>query len=344
MKIAQIAPLWKEIPPKKYGGTELIVSLITEGLVKRGHHVVLFASGGTKTKARLVPIIPKTLYKIKKGFDFKDISYNIIAAKRCFEKAEDFDIIHSHLNQEALVFAPFVKTPVITTLHSSLPPDYENFAREMKNELYVSISQSQRRNAPYLNYIATIYHGIEVEKFKFNKKPKDYLFFLGSMMPEKGPDIACQVARRLKMKLFLAGDIRSPVFFNKRIKPYLGSQIKFVGELSFRRKVEFFRNAKAFIFPVRWNEAFGLVIPESLASGTPVISSDKGAMPEIIDHGKTGFIIKGNRIEGFIAAIKKIEKIDRGYCRKKAKDFFSAERMVSDYERLYTKVIRKRRK
>lgn len=344
MKIAQLAPLWKEIPPKKYGGTELIVSYITEELVKRGHEVTLFACGISRTKARLVSIISKTLYELKGGFDWSDISYNVLNARKCFEMADSFDIIHNHMSQEALVFSPFVKTPVVSTCHSSAPPDFPHLARAMKNENYISISDAQRRNAPYLNYVATIYHGIEVEKFEFNDRPKNYLFFMGTMSPTKGVDIACRIAKRLNMRLILAGDIRkdSLKFFKEKVKPYVdGRKIKFLGEIDFKTKVKLYKNALAFIYPVRWNEAFGLVIPEALACGTPVIAFGNGSMPEIIDDGKTGFIVEPDNIFGLEKAVKKINKIDRKICRQVAEQRFTVKRMVDDYEFLYRRFVKK---
>jgi glycosyltransferase involved in cell wall biosynthesis len=343
MHIAQLAPLWKGIPPKKYGGTELVVSLLTEDLVRRGHDVTLFACGESKTSAKLTSIIPKTLYKVLGDrFDFGDISYNILNAFACYKKAAEFDVIHNHLGHEALLFAPLIDAPVVTTLHSSLSPDFPHLAWAVKNENFVSASDAQRKNAPYLNYIATVYHGIEVEKFEFNERPKGYLFFFGTIAPTKGADIAVRVAKKLGIKLIMAGDQRAEFadFEKKMISPFIdGEQINFVGEINFAQKVEFYKNAKALIFPIRWNEAFGLVLPEAMACGTPVVAFDNGSVPEVVDEGVTGFVVKSGNEKALVSAIEKIDQLNRKKIRQVAKKRFSVSRMVDDYEKVYRKVL-----
>jgi glycosyltransferase involved in cell wall biosynthesis len=344
MRIAILGPIWKSIPPKAYGGSELIVNLLVEDLVRRGHDVTLFASGDSETSAKLSSIFPKNIYEILGKFDWKDISYNLIHAQKCFQRANEFQIIHNHLGPEALVFAPFTKTPVVSTLHSSLPPDWPVIAKAMRNEKYISISNAQRKNAPYLNWIGTVYHGIEIEKFPFNPKPKDYLFFIGTLSPQKGLDVAVRVAKKAKLPLIVAGDRRPEFeeFLEREVLPYIDNeQIKLIGEVNFAQKVEFYKNALALIFPIRWNEAFGLVMIEAMACGTPVIAFDNGAVPEIVENGVTGWIVKSGDEEGLVGAIKKIKELNREKIRKVAEEKFNAKRMVDNYEKIYKEIVKK---
>jgi glycosyltransferase involved in cell wall biosynthesis len=339
MKIGIIAPLWKPVPPEGYGGTELVVSYITEELVRRGHDVTLFASGDSKTNARLVPIVEKNLYSLLGGFDWREFSYDILQADKVANMSEEFSIIHNHNGFIPLAFTPCIKRPVITTLHSSLPPEPKVLSEAFKDRCFVSISNAQRSLAPYLNYIKTIYHGIKVEEFPFNERDKGYLLFLGTFSPYKGPDTAIEVAKRSGIPIILAGERRDE--FKEYIKKYIddkadGENVIIKGELDPNEKAQLLSGAISLLMPVRWEEAFGLVMVEAMACGTPVIGFRKGSIPEIIEDRKTGFIVEDT--EEMINAIKKIRNISRAFCRETARDKFSVERMVNDYERLYEEV------
>lgn len=339
MKIGIIAPLWKPVPPEGYGGTELIVSNITEELVRRGHEVTLFASKDSKTNAKLIPITEKNLHSLLGGFDWKEQSYDILQAEKVASMAEEFTVIHNHNGFVPLAFTPFIKTPMITTLHSSLPPEPRILSEAFKDRYFVSISNAQRALAPYLNYIKTVYHGIDVKIFPFNDKDRGYLLFLGTFSPYKGPDIAIEVAEQSGIPIILAGEKR--VEFEEYIKKHIedkadGEKVIVKGELDFNEKVRLLSGAIALLLPVRWEEAFGLVMVEAMACGTPVIGFRKGSIPEVIEDGKTGFIVEG--ADEMINAIKIIKSISRTFCREMVENKFSVGRMVSDYERLYEKV------
>ncbi len=342
MKIGIISPLWKPLPPERYGGTELIVSHIAEELVRRGHEVTLFASGDSKTSARLIAITEKNLYETLGSFKWDNLEYDIIEAEMVGRLSREFDILHNHNGFVPLVITPLIKTPVITTLHSSLPPQPESLARAFRDRPFVSISNAQRGLAPYLNYIRTVYHGIDVERFPFSAKRGDYLFFLGTFSPYKGPDIAIRIAKELKIPIVLAGEIRREFeeFYREEILSMQdGSSVIVKGELNFEEKVELLKNALALLMPVRWEEAFGLVMIEAMACGTPVIGFNKGAIPEVIKDGKTGFVVTS--IEEAKEAVLKIHTIERVDCRRLVEERFSVRRMVDEYEEIYRELIEK---
>jgi len=350
LKIAQLVPPWLAVPPKKYGGTELIASYLTEGLVKRGHDITLFASGDSKTKAKLVSVFPKALYW--KGISWKDPYGPLLQAISCFEKAENFDIIHSHSAYWGLCFSALTKTKVITTYHgdfNSIPKNTAKYSilEKFKNSPFISISNSQRKiKGLKLNFIATIYNGIEIEKFKFNDIPNNYLVWMGRITPKKGLLEAIEVAKKVKVPLKIAAKIDKNhppdiEFYKKKVKPLIdGKKVIYIGEIGgYKAKSNFLRNAIALINPIKWKEPFGLVMVEAMASGTPVIVFDKGSAKEIIKDGKTGFIVKN--IPQAINVFKKIDKIKRRDCRKWVEKKFSNDRMINEYEKLYYKVLKK---
>ena len=314
MRIAILGPVWKSVPPEKYGGTEAVVSFLTEELVRRGHEVTLFASGDSVTGAKLKSIFPKNLYTTLGRFDWTNISYGLLHSRACFLEAEHFDIIHNHLGPEALLFARFVQTPVLTTLHSSVAPDFPELARALKDERFVSISSAQRTNAPYLNWVATVYHGMPTEQFSLNTAPKGYLLFMGTLSPEKGVDVAVRAAKKTGMPLVIAGEERPEhaEFLAREVFPHIdGESVSRVGEAGFAEKVGLYQNAKALLFPVRWNEAFGLVMVEAMLCGTPVIAFANGSTPEVVDDGVTGFVVPSGDEDGLADAVRQAEKLDR---------------------------------
>lgn len=346
MKIAELGPLWKPVPPPKYGGSELIASLVTENLQKLGQNVTLFAAKGAKTKTKLVETLPKPLYSLVGGFQWKYTEpFLLEGIARAFQfiKSKNFDIVHNHIGFEALPFSSLTTAPIVTTIHSSLPPDSPVLAHALRRHYFVSISNAQRKSTPYLNYVATVYHGIDTSAFKPNTgQPEDYFVFLGTLSPEKGADFAVKIAQKAKIRLLIAGEIRSQEFFKKSIKPYLGEKIKFLGELTHKQKNELLRNAKALLFPITWNEAFGLVMVESLASGTPVIAFKKGSVPEILDDAKTGFVVTSK--PSFASAIKNVAKISRSRCRRVAEQRFDAKIMAQNYLKVFNHILNLHRK
>lgn len=344
MKVLQIAPLWERVPPKRYGGIELIAYHITEGLIKRGHNVTLYATGDSITSAKLVSVYPRALYRDKIPWTNKD--YSILNASIACKAAKDFDIVHSH-SIYPVMFSKLIKTPIVTTLHGPLPIENERSGRqsiykEFKDSNFVSISNSQRR-LPFLNYTGTVYNGIDINKYIFNDEPKKYLLWMGRVSDKKGTVEAIKVAKKLKMKLILAGklDYIDMPYYNKKVKPLLDTKnIRYLGEVSEKQKIDLYRNAYALLMPIKWQEPFGLVMTEAMACGTPVIAFNRASVPEIIVHNKTGFIV--NNISQMVKAVKKIDNIDRKACRKHVQKNFTVDTMVENYIKIYKKVLNKK--
>jgi len=340
MRIAQINPLWYETPPFAYGGTEFIISLLTEELVKRGHEITLFSTANSITKAKLVSIWPKGLVEANLATPFSAIA---LLYKELIERQDEFDVIHDHGEQYGVSFSKFLKPPIISTLHNPITEEKNILFKKYPNVNYVAISKSQKKSGPGINIVKTIYHGIPIENYEFNSKPGNYLFWLSSIQPDKGVAAAIEIAKMAGEQLIISGPIHPQYadYFEYRIKPLIdGKQIQFVGESDFKKKVELFKNAKAFLFPIKRQEPFGLVVIESMACGTPIIAFKGGSMPELIEEGKTGFIVN-DKIEA-LKALKKIKSISRDYCREYVKKNFSIRRMVNHYERLYEKFTKEK--
>ncbi len=337
MRIAQVAPLWFSVPPYTYGGTELVVSMLTEELIKEGHDVTLFATGDSKTKAELVSVWPKGLEKSNLNAPFAVFG---LMYKELLRRQKEFDIIHDHCEYYTAPFSAFLKPPIVSTIHNPITEEKNILFKKCPNINYVAVSKNQKRSGPGLNIVKTIYHGIPVERYEFNPEPKNYLLWLSSIIPEKGPATAIEIAKMTGEKLIISGPIFSYAadYFEYRIKPLIdGEQIQFVGESDFEKKVELFKNAKAFLFPIRRQEPFGLVVIEAMACGTPVIAYKEGSMPELIEDKKTGFLV--DSAEEAVGALKKIKSISREYCREYVKKNFPLRRMVNRYERLYKKIV-----
>lgn len=343
MRIAQLAPLWERVPPKTYGGTELVVSLLTEELVRRGHEVTLFTSGDAITSAKLESVVPNSI-----GLDpaVKEPKfYEMLQLSWAYQQADDFDIIHSHMAPAAISYANFVKTPTVHTLHDTFTKDREQLFVHGRHQRYVSISNAQREPRLALNYVATIYNGIDTSAFKFYPKPQEppYLAFLGRFSPEKGAHIAISIAKKTGYCLKMAGRIQEVdrEYYHSEISPYIdGEQIQYFGEANHVQKNELMGNAVATLFPIQWREPFGLVMVESMVSGTPVIAMEMGSTPEIIVPGKTGFLCKS--VEECIAAIEPAAQLSRSYCREYVENNFSAKQMTDGYEALYKQVLAER--
>jgi glycosyltransferase involved in cell wall biosynthesis len=343
MRIAQVAPLWERVPPPAYGGIELVVSLLTDELVRRGHEVTLFASGDSLSLAKLESVHPKA---IRLDPTVKEYSvYEMLQLSHVYDRASEFDIIHSHLDYSTLLYANLVKTPTVHTLHGAFMPDREKLFRRAKHQNYVSISNAQRKPGLDLNYIATVYNAIAVDHHEFHAEPSDppYLAFLGRLSPEKGPHHAIAIAKKVGLPLKMAGKVDKVdvKYFEQEVKPHIdGSQIQFLGEANHNQKNALMGGAIATLFPITWQEPFGLVMIESMAAGTPVIAMNLGSTPEVIAHGQSGFVC--DTIEECVEAVKKVKQLERSFCREYVANQFSVERMADGYEAAYQKVLTER--
>lgn len=340
MRIAQIAPLWERVPPFRYGGIELIVSLLTDELVRRGHEVTLFASGDSITKAHLKAVHDQAL-RLDKEVKEPGL-YEQMMLSDLYQQAHHFDIIHSHIGYTALPYSVFVKTPTVHTTHGIFTPDNEKIFRRFASQPYTSISEAQREPRLGLNYIHTVYNGIEPDAYPLQEKPTQppYLAFVGRLSPEKGPEGAIAIARATGLPLKMAGKIDSVdrTYYDDKLKPLIdGEQIQYLGEVSHEEKVQLLSNATVTLFPITWREPFGLVMIESMATGTPVVGMALGAVPEVIAHGKTGFVC--NTIEEMIEAVPEAMKLDRPTCRDYVLNRFSVSTMATEYERAFERVL-----
>jgi glycosyltransferase involved in cell wall biosynthesis len=341
MKIAEIANIIEAVPPIKYGGAELVISTLTEALVKRRHEVSLFATGDSQTKARLVASQPTSIgYSLPPPLAETFRTRHLVKMVR---ESSQFDIIHNHI-LETFALGPFLKRPLVTTLHTDLSQEPEQKILQLpeaQNTFFVSISDSQRRALPSLPYTATIYHGIDVQKFPYREAPGDYLLFLGRITPEKGPEIAVEVAKQTGRRLIIAAKIDNleAEYTKQTLRLFEETpNVEFIGPVGDAKKKELYANAYAFLMPIQWEEPFGLVVIEALACGTPVVAFERGAMPEIITHGKTGFLVKNTK--GMIEALSKISSLSREDCRRSVEQKFTLDRMVTDYEKVFEEVIR----
>ncbi|MBW4669888.1 MAG: glycosyltransferase family 4 protein [Cyanomargarita calcarea GSE-NOS-MK-12-04C] len=338
MKIAQIAPLWEKVPPSTYGGTELVVSRLTDELVRRGHEVTLFASGDSQTLARLEAPTPHAL---RLDPDIKEhVMYEMMGANYAYQHATEFDIIHSHIGVWSLALASMVSTPTVHTLHGIFTRDNSKVFSQYRTQPYVSISNSQRQFD--LNYAATVYNGIRIEDFPFFPLSQDppYLAFLGRFSKEKGPQHAIAIALQTGWNLKMAGkiDVVDKEFFEQEIAPHIdGKQIEFLGEVNHAEKAVLLGNAAMTLFPITWSEPFGLVMIESMATGTPVIAMSMGAAPEVIAHGESGFVCQS--YEEMAAMVPKALELNRQKCREHVKNNFTVTQMVDGYEAVYEKIL-----
>ena len=355
MRIAQIASSEVTVPPRNKNGLEFIVSWLTEELVQRGHSVTLFASADSKTTATLKP-----LFQAATGDDTKrywgDSEEVLMRALWNFSyaasQAGEFDILHSHFTTIPPLFAPFVRTPVVTTLHEPFRPhshlDYftnqahPRFLQEQYQKIaFATVSERQGKlfgQSESFKRTRTIYNGIPVSQFVFSPRSEDYLLFLGYLNKDKGADTAVTVARTLGKRLILAGNADTAgEFFQTHIAPFLDDRIQYVGPVGFDEKVQLYGSAEALLAPLTWEEPFGLTLIESQACGTPVIAFSKGAAPELIRNGETGFVVES--LEAVIAAVEKISSINRSDCREWVEKEFTVARMADRYEEYYKDII-----
>lgn len=335
MKIAQVAPLAEPVPPELYGGTERVVSVLTEELVRRGHEVTLFASGDSETDAHLVPVTREAL-----RLSPEDVDPNIhlmLELGLVFDRANEFDIIHSHVDFFALPFDPLVTTPVVTTLHGRLDlPGLRTIYEAYSTSPLVSISDSQREPIPGANWVATVYNGTDVGSFTFNEKGGDYFAFVGRICPEKNIEGAIAIARRTGVPLQIAAKI-DPIdadYYESVIKPLIdGRQVEYLGELGDADKNAFMGSARALLFPVDWPEPFGLAMTEAMACGTPVLALRRGSVPEVVEDGVTGFVRESE--EELADVAHEVTRLSRRACRERVERLFSVEVMTDGYEAVY---------
>lgn len=343
MRIAQLAPLWFPVPPTKFGGTERVIHCINEGLASLGHEITLFACKGSHCRGKTIEIIDKPMFDILGGLDFKTIQgYEFLSYHQLLKQLSNFDIVHNHMGIHSLAFTPISPIPFVTTYHSSISPDFPYLAEEFKNSNFVSISDAQRKLAPNLNWVATVYNPVDFSLYEANYgKENDYLLFLGAITKNKGVHLAAKAAKQLGKKLIIAGRViydADKKYFQEEIAPLVDdSQVKFIGEVDDQTKNDLYRNAVAFLFPSQWEEAFGLVMIEALACGTPVIAFNKGAIPEIIGNGVNGFIVE--TYEEFCDKIKEVGSISRQKCRSSVENRFSPRTIAEQYTNVYSKII-----
>ncbi|MBZ9733317.1 glycosyltransferase family 4 protein [Mesorhizobium sp. CA9] len=337
MKIAQIAPLTESVPPKFYGGTERIVSYLTEELVRRGHDVTLFASGDSRTSAELVACCDVALRLNQKAQN--PIPYHVMMLEEVRRRANEFDVLHFHVD---VLHFPIIREfaqRTVTTLHGRLDlPDLAQLYAMFNDIPLVSISDDQRRPMPPVNWLGTVYHGLPNDILPFRPKASGYLAFLGRISPEKGPEAAIEIAARVGMPLKIAAKIDAVdrSFWSGKVEPQVlrHSNVEFIGEIDERAKAEFLGNATALLFPIDWPEPFGLVTIEAMACGTPVVAFNRGAVPEVIDHGVSGLIVES--IDEAVEAVRRIGSLDRARVRKTFETRFTVGRMCSDYLGIYS--------
>ncbi len=338
MRIAQVAPLNESVPPKLYGGTERIVAYLTDALVQAGHEVTLFASGDSDTCAELIPGWDCALRLGRRKAD--PTGLHLVMIEQVCKRAAAYDVIHFHTEQLHLPAAVRCATPSLTTLHGRLDiPGLELLYDEYRAHPLVSISESQRRPLPLANWLATVHHGLPLALHKPTETAGKYLAFLGRVCSEKGARQAIEIARRTGIPLKIAAKIarKDRDYFESEIEPRIdGSLVEFVGEITEREKTKFLGDAIALLFPIAWPEPFGLAMIEAMACGTPVVATNRGSVPEIIDEGVTGFIAKD--LESATRCVDSAMRLDRGLCRARFEQRFSASQMAGNYMRAYDAV------
>jgi glycosyltransferase involved in cell wall biosynthesis len=332
VKVAVLSPVWFPVPPTGYGGIEWVVSLLADGLVDAGHDVTLFASGDSRTKAEL-----SSVYELAPSAEIGRAEYEVRHALGCFERAGEFDVISDHSGPPAAVIAGAVQTPTVHTVHGPLGGEpgefYEQIARVAPRTGLISISMNQRAPRPDLPWIANVPNALDFSVYPVQPRRGDYLLFLGRMNAEKGAHRAVAVAIEAGVPLKLAGKCREPAekrYFEEFVGPHLHpGQIEYVGEVTHGEKVELLQDARATLFPIEWDEPFGLVMIESMACGTPVIATRWGAVPEVIEDGRSGIIVDDYR--QMAAALPDADRLEPLELRRAAEERFARERMVDDY-------------
>jgi len=341
MKILQIAPLWETVPPPAYGGTEAVVSVLTEELVRRGHEVTLCASGDSRTQAELLSVHPCSLRTAR---DLQDPwPYAWLHSALGLKEASEFDIIHNHAGELTMAMAHLVPdVPMLTTMHCLITPDTK-FIWDRYPGYYSTISMSQRRNMPPLasgHFVGVVYNAIDVASFPYDERKEDYLLFLSRISVDKMPHLAVEVARRTGRRLIIAGKVDrvDEQYFYSVLVPLIdGKQVQFVGEADARLKRELYAKAYCLVLPLHWEEPFGLVMIEAMACGTPVIAFERGSVPEVMVDGETGYIV--HDVDEMVEAVHRVDRIDPRRCRQHVEDNFDAPLMADRYLQAYQRII-----
>ena len=341
LRVAILAPTWFPVPPTGYGGIELVVSLLADGLVDAGHEVTLFASGDSLTKANLSYVFERAPSELI-GRTLPEMRH----ALACYERADEFDVINDHSGIPAAALGGAVQTPVLHTVHGPLDTHeaqhaYASIAEVSPGVGLISISENQRRPMPDLPWVATVPNAIDLSLYPSKPHKGDYLLFLGRFSPDKGAHRAIAVAMELGLPLKMAGKNREPKereYFAELIEPHVGhGGIEYLGEVTHGEKVELLQDARATLFPIEWEEPFGLVMIEAMACGTPVIATRHGAVPEVIEHGVSGIIV--DSYKEMAGALEQADALDPDECRRYVEERFAPERMVGDYEAAYTAAL-----
>lgn len=330
MRIAPVAPLAESVPPKPYGGTERVVSWLTEDLVELGHDVSPFASGDSVTRARLIPVWPRALRLSRPRVD--PLVAQTTLLQHFAERAAEFDIIHFHIDWMHLPLLHRLRVPFLTTLHGRLDlPGLNALVNGFPGAPFISISENHRAPLRGANWAATVYHGMPPDLLRPCYEPEGYLGFLGRLAPEKGAEAAIRIARRANMPLRISAKVPrdGSRYFKEKIEPEIDDQIRFVGELGDTAKEQFLGKAASLLFPIDWPEPFGLVMIEAMACGTPVIAFRRGSVPEVVEHGVSGFIV--DDMDGAVEAVANLQTLNRAQVRRCFEQRFTAERMAGDY-------------
>jgi glycosyltransferase involved in cell wall biosynthesis len=338
LKIAQIAPPWIAVPPHGYGGIEWVVALLADELAERGHDVTLFASGGSVTKAKLDSVFDPAPGPTKIG----DTYLEVVHAFHAYDRADEFDVIHDHSGMVGLAIAARAGIRVVHTVHGPLTEQPLRWYRMVSGRVHlVAISDSQMKPGPDLSWAGRVYNGIPVARYPFRADKEDFLLFVGRVNHEKGPDIAVEVARRTGARLVMAAAIKEPheqQYWDEKVKPLLTDDVEVLGEITVDEKADWMSRARAVLFPIQWEEPFGLVMAEANACGTPVLAFPRGAAPEVVADGETGFLCAD--VDAMVAAVDRMGDIDPQACRARVEKMFSAQAMTSGYEELYARVLK----
>lgn len=335
MKVAILSPVAWRTPPRHYGPWEQMASNIAEGMLTKGVDVTLFATGDSETAGKLESVCAQG-YEEDRSHDAKVLE--CLHISNLMEKAGNFDIIHNNFDFLPLTYSALIKTPIITTIHGfSSPRIIPVYKKYNSIGHYVSISNADRSSE--LDYLATVYNGLDTSNFKFNKTPGDYLLYFGRIHPDKGTEEAIAIAKKSKRKLLIAGIVQDEGYFKNKIEPQFDDQIVYVGSAGPEKRNELLGNALALLHPINFNEPFGLSVAEAMLCGTPVIAFNRGSMPELIKHEQTGFLVSD--VDEAVEAVTQLGQIDRNMCLNWATSQFSSEKMVSDYFELYKRILDK---
>lgn len=338
MKIAQLVSNYHTVSPKSNRGIYSHVAYLADQLVSKQHDVTLYAAGNSLTTAKLEYINKYSVARMDVSDNLKRNNLNLLVSK-CYKNSKNFDIVHAHFTILSSFFSNLVNVPTVQSIHSPIDKDTKDILRFFKHNNYISFSLAQRKMMPELNWVANIYHGLDLKKFAFNPKPQNYFLYLGRITEEKGVHFAIQAAKEANVKLIIAGtSYPTEGYWHEQIEKHIdGDNVRYVGEAGLEQKIKYLKNAKAVLFPTQYNEAFGLVMIEAMSCGTPVIAWKNGSVPEVISHRRTGYIVKS--VDDMVKAIRRIDKISREETRNRAETYFSVEKMVSGYEKVYSSVI-----